>query len=162
MLIRQAQEEDVDAIAQMWSELVAYHAALDDNMPHPTSDGERRYAYRIQQNITMFTGKVLVAQDGEDLVGYLSGAIVELLPDVFEEERGGFLADIYVKPAYRSQGTGRALVNAFKEWLQVRGIQTVEWYVASSNEKAIRFWHDVAGGHDMLIRMRASTEIIDE
>lgn len=161
MLIRQAQEEDVDAIAGLWVELVAYHSALDDNMPQPAPDGFRRYAYRIRQNLLMFTGKVLVAEDGDELVGYLSGAIVDLLPDVFEDERGGFLADIYVKPSYRSQGIGQALVNAFKEWLQVRGVQTVEWYVAAANTPAIRFWHDVAGGRDMLIRMRASTEITD-
>jgi GNAT superfamily N-acetyltransferase len=83
------------------------------------------------------------------------GVIVDMLPEVFAAERSGFLADIFVLPEYRGNGTGRALVDALKSWFRGRGIRHFEWYVATSNVDGIAFWRAV-NGEEVMLRMRAS------
>ena len=87
--------------------------------------------------------------------GYVIGMVVELMPDLFEQEASGFLADIFVLPAYRQQGVGRRLVTTLADWFRERGLLHYEWHVAANNTDAIAFWREI-GGESLMIRMRAS------
>lgn len=157
MIIRTATVKDAPAIGQLWLQLVAYHRQLDDRMPVAAEDGAERYAYRVQDSMDDSHSKVFVAEDNEQIVGYVMGVIVDLLPEMFVEERGGFLADIFVLPEYRGKGTGKALVNALKAWFRARDIQHFEWYVATKNTEGIAFWRSIQG-EDVMLRMRAKTD----
>jgi GNAT superfamily N-acetyltransferase len=158
MMIRTASANDVDAIGELWLQLVAYHRQIDpDNMPEAASDGARRYAVRIGDSLDDTHTRVFVAEDKGRIVGYVMGVIVDMLPETFEEARSGFLADIFVLGEYRHQGVGRALVEALRNWFQNRGVTHYEWFVAEKNAEARRFWEKV-GGINVMIRMRASTQ----
>ncbi|MBZ0299241.1 MAG: GNAT family N-acetyltransferase, partial [Anaerolineae bacterium] len=98
-------------------------------------------------------------EDGR-LVGYVLGVVVDLLPEMFEQEAGGFLADIYVDEAYRRQGVGRALVMTLVNWFHEKGLTYYEWHVAANNRPGLAFWRSM-GGRDLQIRMRASIEDTD-
>lgn len=160
MLIRPAQKHDAPAIGELWLKLATYHRKLDAAMPHPAADGAKQYARRILQQLDDPYMKVFVAVDdtAEDvLVGYVMGLVVDLLPEMFEQERAGFLADIYVEPHVRGQGVGKALVSALRQWFKGRGLGYFEWYVAAANLQAIGFWQAM-GGREVMLRMRAPTQ----
>jgi len=158
MMIRTASANDVDAIGELWLQLVAYHRQIDPaNMPEAAPDGARRYAVRIGDSLDDTHTRVFVAEDKGRIVGYVMGVIVDMLPETFEEARSGFLADIFVLSEYRHQGVGRSLVEALRNWFQNRGVTHYEWFVAEQNAEARRFWEKV-GGINVMIRMRASTQ----
>jgi ribosomal protein S18 acetylase RimI-like enzyme len=126
-------------------------------MPVPAEDGAIRYASRIANTLNDTHTRVIVAEEDGEVVGYVMGVIVDLLPEVFEAERSGFVADIFVLAEARGQGTGRALIEAMKRWFRGRGIHHFEWYVASSNKDGIAFWRAV-NGEEVMLRMRANIE----
>ncbi len=161
-MIRPARSNDAPAIARLWDELVRYHHNLDDALPKAASDGQNRYASYIQRRLRDPDAQIYVAEgEDEQLIGYVLGMILDLVPETFEPERGGFLADIYVMESYRHQGVGRALVQRLMNWFKRNGIQHVEWYVAAENQSGRRFWEAV-GGREVMIRMRVDLNSEDK
>ncbi len=156
MIIRPAQEADAERIGQMWLELVEIHRQLDDNMPVPARDGQYRYSQRIRYALNDAYQRVLVAEDDGQLLGYVYGMVLDLVPEMFEAERAGMIGDIFVQEAYRGQGVGRALMQVMKDWFKLRGIRYYEWSVASANGAGIRFWQQAMNGHALMLRMRAT------
>lgn len=152
-MIRLANVSDTEAIAQLWEKLVAYHRALDPDLPDATVNGGRLYAQRLSDRMNDSHTRIFVAEEDGQVVGYVLGVIVDLVPEMFQPEIGGFLADIYVDDTYRGHGIGRALVETLMTWFRERQVRYVEWYVASKNADAQAFWNNL-GGRDMMIRMR--------
>lgn len=155
VVIRPAVAEDIEQIGALWEQLVDYHVLLDQRLPGAIANGGRRYARRLYDKLTDEYAHILVAVDGATVVGYVIGMIVDLMPDLFEQDVSGFLADIFVLPAYRQQGVGRRLVTTLATWFQERGVQHYEWHVSAQNTDAIAFWRAL-GGESLMIRMRAS------
>jgi GNAT superfamily N-acetyltransferase len=153
-MIRPATIKDGDAIERLWRHLVEYHVHLDNNLPGEARNGARRYARRLVERLDDTQTHTLVAEENGQVVGFALGAIVDLIPDVFDQEPSGFLADIYVDEAYRGQGIGRALVEAMTDWFRKQGVRYFEWNVAARNPDARAFWQAV-GGQDVMVRMRA-------
>jgi len=158
MKIRPATEGDASAVGQLWLELVAYHRALDDNMPLPAEDGALRYAHRVRNSLHDSYVQIYVAEIDGVVVGYVLGTIVDLLPEMFVNERSGFIADIFVTERKRRQGIGKALMQAIRHWFKLRGVTHYEWYVASANQAAIAFWQQMMHGQIMMLRMRAAVD----
>ena len=153
MQIRQATNDDTEAIGRLWLELVRYHQPLDDAMPVPTEDGSHRYASRILDQILDQNSQVLVADDDAEIVGYVVGIITDMMPEMFEAETGGFLADIFVAESHRHAGIGDMLVEALVRWFRGRDVQYIEWFVTDANISAMAFWQRV-GGRSIMRRMR--------
>jgi GNAT superfamily N-acetyltransferase len=153
VMIRPATRDDADAIARLWEQLVAYHRALDDNLPVAAPDGAQRYAERLIDRLEDSQTCVLVAQEGRKIVGFVLGVVVDLVPEMFVSESGGFLADVFVEQAYRRRGIGQALVNALADWFRQQGLEHFEWYVAARNHEGRAFWQAL-GGVDVMLRMR--------
>ncbi len=153
-MIRPAIMSDSVAIGKLWEKLVAYHQSLDEDMPRATLEGASLYARRIRDRMEDSHTRVFVAEEDGRIVGYVLGVVVDLLPEMFEHESGGFLADIFVEEAYRGRGIGSALVQALVGWFRENGLKHYEWHVAATNADALRFWEKVGGRH-LQIRMRA-------
>jgi ribosomal protein S18 acetylase RimI-like enzyme len=155
VLIRPATAADAPAVARMWERLVAYHRQLDDDLPPATRDGAQRYAKSLADRVDDSHTCTYVAEiDNGEIVGYVLGIVVDLAPEIFEQEPSGFLADIYVEEGYRHFGIGRALVGALADWFAERGLPYFEWHVAARNSDALAFWRSM-GGREVMIRMRA-------
>ena len=153
-MIRPATASDAPAISRLWEKLVAYHQTLDPDMPAAAPDGAARYGRSLVDRLDDNHTCVLVAEVDEQVVGYVLGVVVDLMPEMFEYHAGGFLADIFVEEAYRGQGIGRALVRALEDWFRDKELRYFEWHVASSNKSALAFW-EAMGGHSFMVRMRA-------
>ena len=158
MIIRAVTREDADKVGQLWLELVTFHRQLSDLMPIPADEGVQRYASRIRWSIDDNHVQAFVAEENGELIGYVYGTVVDLLPEMFMDERAGIVGDIYVKAANRGQGVGTALMQAMKDWFKLREVNHYEWYVAAMNESGIRFWEKTMGGKRVMMRMRATVE----
>ncbi len=155
MIIRPAKIEDCAMIGAFWHELVGYHQRLDKRLPSATPDGAVRYAQRIRDQLSDSYYHTLVAiEDNGTLIGYVTGMIIETMPDLFEHERCGLLADIYVLSTKRGQGIGKALVETMCDWFRLREVRYYEYHVAAQNEAGMTFWRSMQG-KPVMARMRS-------
>ena len=154
-MIRLAQANDVERIGQLWSEMVAYHASLDARTFRPAEGGAELYARSILDRLGDPQARVLVVEQNGDVVGYVSAMIADITTEMFKPLRCGLLADIYLQPAYRRRGLGRALVERLTIWFRAQGVDYFEWHVSASNREALAFWRTF-GGETTMLRMRAA------
>lgn len=152
-MIRLMKPTDAPAIVELWSALVAYHRELTTDLPAAAVNGAARYAKRLIQRLDDPFTHILVAEDEDRVIGFALGTIVDLLPDIFNVEPGGYLADIFIAPAYRHQGLGRELIEEMINWFREQQVHYIELSVAVQNEQAIAFWKAV-GGREVMLRMR--------
>jgi ribosomal protein S18 acetylase RimI-like enzyme len=82
--------------------------------------------------------RVLVADTERGRVVGYAAFLVGYNTDV--AARDMFMLDLFVQPAWRSRGVGRALVIAVAREAVRRGLPNVEWGVRSSNARALRFY----------------------
>jgi ribosomal protein S18 acetylase RimI-like enzyme len=155
--IRQVESRDHDAIARLWQTLTDEHVQLDPRLPVAVPGAAESYAERLLERRDDPFTRTFVATVGDQVVGYILGAVIDLTADLFEYEDSGFIADVFVNPAYRRRGIARQLVETMNRWFAERGVFRVEWQVASANLTAIRFWEAV-GGRPITIRMRVSLD----
>jgi len=152
-LIRPVEPRDAAAIARLWQLLTDYHVALDPRLPGATEGAAERYAARLIERRNDPSTLTLVAEVDGEVVGYVLGAIVDLHPDLFERVDAGFIADIFVDPAWRGRGIARELVTTLNRWFARRGVDRVELQVATRNPDGLRFW-EAMGGEPLMVRMR--------
>ncbi|CAN5292107.1 GNAT family N-acetyltransferase [soil metagenome] len=57
--------------------------------------------------------------------------------------QGIYLEDLYVRPAHRGTGAGRALLRTLAELCLARGLARLEWWVLDWNSPAIEFYRAV-------------------
>ncbi|GAB4312990.1 MAG: hypothetical protein Kow00117_05670 [Phototrophicales bacterium] len=152
-IVRPAVKADAFAIGRLWEKLVAYHHELDPNLPQASQDGSAFYCQHIQAQLENPYSHVLVAEYDQQVIGYVFGVIIHEMPEMFLQDPGGFLADIFIEEQYRGYGIGRQLVLALQDWFKSRGVSHMEWYVATQNIAARAFWQ-VIGGDEVMIRMQ--------
>lgn len=140
-------------VGQLWLQLVDYHNALDEALPRAAINGAERYAAHITDLMDDPHTRTYVALGENALIGYVTGMILDMRPEMFEEETSGMISDIYVVPDHRNQGVGMALVRAMEGFFASRGVTYYEWFVASANVRGQAFWQQL-GGREMVVRMR--------
>ena len=79
----------------------------------------------------------LVATDEDDIVGY---ALYYPTYSTFKASPAMFLEDLYVTPAARGKGHGRALLAAVAAAAKDLGAARLDWNVLSWNQSAIDFY----------------------
>lgn len=152
-LIRPVEPRDEAALARLWTMLTEQHVALDPRLPGATDGAPERYARRLLERRSDPSTMALVAEVAGEVVGYVLGAVIDLHPDLFQHVDAGFVADIFVDPAYRRLGLGRELMATLNQWFRQKGVRQVEWQVAARNPEGLRFWESI-GGEALMIRMR--------
>ncbi len=158
MLIRVAQAEDCERIGALWSQLVAYHRALDAAMPEATHDGPQRYAARIQGLLNDSHSRTYVAVVDGEIVGYITGMIAKMSLEMFRADVIGYIGDVFVEEANRGRGIGRALVRAMEQFFASCNVFEYEWFVASTNAVGQAFWRSL-GAREVVVRMRNRVDL---
>jgi ribosomal protein S18 acetylase RimI-like enzyme len=98
----------------------------------------------------LVTGKVIVAEEGDDVIGMAKGVL----------DRGcGHVSFIYVRPDKRGQGSGKALLRALCKWFKEQGVVDVTLGVDSSNPAALAFWERL-GFREFHRELTASLEVV--
>jgi len=131
-------------------------AATRDDLPrlwelmHGLAEYERMTEFvsgtREQLGELLFGGRdsleARVAESGGAVVGY---AIVYLRYSSFRTTRRLWLEDLFVEPAARGTGAGRALLADVARFAVERGCDRVDWDVLDWNQPAIDFYERLGG-----------------
>ena len=75
----------------------------------------------------------LVAERGGEVVGFVNCV---LHPSTWATADSCYLEDLFVSPAVRGSGAGRALIEAVVERARARGLEKVYWHTRESNARA--------------------------
>lgn len=103
----------------------------------PSQWDPKRAAAALRQAIGSHDSCVLVAASKERLVGFCTA-----YQDMHSVRFGyrAWIEDLAVDPARRSQGIGKALLDAAKDWARERGATHLELDSAESRTDAHRFY----------------------
>jgi ribosomal protein S18 acetylase RimI-like enzyme len=111
-MVREAQPADADAIGRL---LHDFNTEYDYASPGP-----QKVAERVAQLLRVDT-RVLLAGPGPDGL-----AVLRFRPSLWTEQYECYLAELYVVPARRGQGLGRALMDAAIELARREGADYME------------------------------------
>ena len=82
----------------------------------------------------------LVAENDGSLVGLVAGSGQPPHP-ILDHPPTATISDLWVEPAHRGRGIGRALVGAFRDAAQAAGCTRLEVSTLARDARAIAFWH---------------------
>ncbi|HEV7651822.1 MAG TPA: GNAT family N-acetyltransferase [Actinophytocola sp.] len=128
--VRRVRESDVDAVVGLVHELAEYERAPDDC---GLTAGQLRTA--------LFGPAPALFGHVAEVDGRVVGCALWFLNfSTWRGTHGIYLEDLYVRPAARGGGLGRALLTALAEECAARGYARLEWWVLDWNEPAIGFY----------------------
>ena len=148
--IRRARQEDLEAVLDLWLEMMRYHGRLDPRFA-PADNARDAFHNTMREWIGAAAKRVLVAVADGQVVGYAIGSIAEN-PPILKLRHFGHVSDICVPPEWRRQGIGRRLFGALRKWFRSRGLAVVQLNVAALNPAAQAFWREM-GFQDHMDRM---------
>jgi GNAT superfamily N-acetyltransferase len=146
--VRQATADDVPAIAGLEQELVRGDAPGDPYLVRPLDRHEVEAQYRSL--IAADWAVCLVAVHDGDVVGYLSGGRKD--SPKWRPVEATEIHALYLKEAFRSQGIGTRLIDAFVRWSKQRGAEVVEVGAFAANTRAVAFY-ERAGFRPTLVHL---------
>ena len=137
--IVKAEENHIKDICQLWlefmnftREIVPVFALREGALPV----FEREY---LRPAMAAENSLVLVALDGERVVGYSYSLFVE--PAKIEKrEKQGYIHDMFVTADYRRRGIGKKMYDEILKWFRSEAINRVELEVLPENKVAGSFW----------------------
>jgi GNAT superfamily N-acetyltransferase len=136
-MIRPARPEDVDTIVELIKELAAYEREPDAVEATPSDLGAALFC----DNPALFG---LIAEhetpDGPVIAGF---ALWFLNFSTWLGKHGIYLEDLYVRPQFRGQGYGKALLSELARIAVERGYGRVEWWVLDWNVDAHAFYRSI-------------------
>jgi ribosomal protein S18 acetylase RimI-like enzyme len=124
---------EVPTIADLWVDLAESQQSYDS---HLCADSNRQ---SIRESIAghVVADGLLVARD-DSVAGFV---MFELETGRFEQDvTRGTIVNLYVRPDYRGEGVGSALLDAAEAALASAGADVVALDVMASNRDAIRFY----------------------
>jgi GNAT superfamily N-acetyltransferase len=133
--LRFAEEKDVEIILGLIRGLADY-----ERLSHEvTADAAalRRFLFGARQ-----VAEVVIAEVGGTPVGF---ALFFHNFSTFLGLPGIYIEDLYIEPAWRGKGVGRALLSHVARLAKERGCGRLEWAVLDWNEPAIAFYRKLGG-----------------
>lgn len=134
-VVRQAARDDIPVLLALFGELADYEHLRDKlraNAPGLTAAlfGERPLAEALIAERDGDSG-------GSEVAGY---ALFFPTFSSFLTSTGIWLEDLFVRPAHRGEGVGRALLSAVAARVRERGGERLEWAALDWNELALGFY----------------------
>jgi GNAT superfamily N-acetyltransferase len=129
-LLREARPEDVNAIVELIRELAEYERAPDECRADPVLLRDHLFGpCRFAETV--------MAEVGENVCGF---ALFFHNYSTWLTRPGLYLEDLYVRPAFRGLGIGKALLVHLARIAVKRGCGRMEWSVLKWNDPAIGFY----------------------
>lgn len=137
-VVRAASRRDLEAIGDLWVELMSFHAELDHRFGVP-AQGRSNYIRHIYLALRDHNYRVLVVEDHGQILGYICGYIAQN-PPIFPQPQYGFIADLCVAQHARRRHIGESLVTAICHWFHEHGMSSIQLNVAHHNPTSQAFW----------------------
>ena len=129
---RTAVREDTPLILRFIRELADYEELLDEVVAEEAT--LEHWIFDLQK------AEVIFALDGETEAGF---ALYFHNFSTFLGRAGLYLEDLYVRPEYRGQGCGRALLQRLAAIAVERGCGRLEWWCLDRNLPGVRFYRSL-------------------
>ncbi len=129
---RQAQIQDVPLVLSFIRELAEYEKLLDQVVA--TEEGLRYWLFEKRSAEVLF-----LLEDGQE-VGF---ALFFHNFSTFLGRAGLYLEDLYVRPAYRGKGCGKALIQKLAQIAVRRGCGRMDWWCLDWNKPSIGFYRSL-------------------
>jgi ribosomal protein S18 acetylase RimI-like enzyme len=133
--VEPATTSDVDALADLWVELVA---GQREHGTHLRAAPNRSAARDVLAQYVA-VDDVLVARDGP-IVGFVMFYVETGLFD--QDATRGIVENVYVRPGSRGRGVGSELLAAAEDALTDDGADVIALSVMAANERAREFYRD--------------------
>ncbi len=132
--LRPAAPQDLPALVGLIRELAAFEQL--EHLVETTEEGLRPHLFGERP-----VAEAVVAElDGVPGRPVVAFALFFTNFSTFLGKPGLYLEDLYVQPAHRGTGLGRALLQHLAALAVARGCGRFEWSVLDWNERAIRFY----------------------
>ena len=138
MEIREATEADAGAIVKMMRDFAAFEKL--EEFFEATEEKMREALFGVGA-----VAEALVAYEGSEPAGY---AIFFPYFATFRAQKGYYLEDLYVDPAFRGSGVGEAMIRRIAAKGRVRGFERIDFQVLEWNAPAIRFYEKLGVRRD--------------
>lgn len=153
--IRKATSDDAETLVDLILELAAYEQLLDE--AEPSADLLREHL--SEEALTGCEALLAETEDGT-AVGF---ALFFHNYSTFLTNAGLYLEDLFVRPTYRNEGIGFALLQRLAQIAQERGCRRMDWAVLDWNQEAIDFYRQLgAESLDDWTTMRLTEEAIED
>ena len=131
--VRPARPDDLPVIVEMIRELAEYERSADQVEATEPLLGAALFG----DSPAVFAH---VAESGGTVVGF---ALWYVTFSTWRARHGIWLEDLFVRPAFRGLGLGRALLAELTRIAAERGYPRVEWWVLDWNSPAIAFYRSL-------------------
>jgi len=149
--IRDATEEDLEGIVELWEMLVEQHRTYSDHFAI-ARDGRRKWARYLRQKFTERSTKLIVAEEKGELVGFMM-CLLSPQESIFAEKATGVVSDAFVRKERRKKGVMKEMLRMALRWFDKNKMKSVQVSVAAANLEARAAWGQL-GFKPFLVRKR--------
>jgi len=149
--IRDATEEDLKGIVELWEMLVEQHRTYSDHFAI-ARDGRRKWARYLRQKFTERSTKLIVAEEKGELVGFMM-CLLSPQESIFAEKATGVVSDAFVRKDRRKKGVMKEMLRVALRWFDKNKMKSAEVSVAAANLEARAAWGQL-GFKPFLVRKR--------
>jgi GNAT superfamily N-acetyltransferase len=139
LTIRKARLTDVEAVVELWKELLDFHKAIDPFWSRSRTGHKTFAEYLTKECIGADRRRAWLAQAGQRTVGFAMGAI-EDYPPCLRIKQYGLLECLVVTKSWRNKGVGEKLVKRARRWFADKGMTRIEVRHAAANTLAGGFY----------------------
>lgn len=140
MALRPAREADLDTIIELIHGLAEYEREPD--AVRLDRDELRRHLFGPRP----YAEVILAETEAGESAGF---ALFFHNFSTWEGKPGIYLEDLFVRPEFRGQGYGKALLAGLARLAVERGCARLEWAVLDWNEPSMRFYESLLGARAM-------------
>ena len=136
--IRDAKEQDLEAVVDLWEELAKYHAGLSDEFSLAW-DSRRRWSKYLRLKFGEISTKLIVAVEEEKIVGFMLCMLSPNYP-IFKERKIGLISDVYVLEERRRKGVAKMMLDVAVKWFRKNKVRSVHLSAAAANPDGQGAW----------------------
>jgi len=137
--IVRAREHHTSDIGKLWLEFIRFHQDID--LIFTPLDGavqgfEKEELRRLMKSED---GLVLVALDGERVIGY-SLSEIKNPPKGLKRDEYGYVHHMAITTSCRHKGIGEQMLDEIIKWFHTKHVDRIELEVTTKNHNAYSFW----------------------
>lgn len=136
-MIRNAENKDMDAIIDLWQEMMDFHAEISD-LYQMRSNAREIYSEYLKGVLINPHCTTLVFESENKILGYVM-AMESSDPRVYEG-KAGLILEICVGKNHRNKGIGEKLLAEIEKNFREKGIKRIECMASDFNETSKGFW----------------------
>jgi len=142
---------DLDAVVDLWDELVDHHGRLSPLFT-PASDSREKWSRYLVKKFSEKSTRLIVAQEDGEVVGFMLCMLSPNAP-IFKERTLGIITDVYVRQERRRKGIAKEMLKVALRWFKKNKVKSVQLSVAAANFEARAVWGQL-GFKPLLIQKR--------